>query len=86
MGDFVAAGLAAGAAIVAVIGAGLLAARGALPWAVVAALAVLLIRTLLLVCFPRLNLRARTLGFIELALGIGFVATAALAWRFLANA
>ncbi|HVS51568.1 MAG TPA: YwiC-like family protein [Opitutaceae bacterium] len=56
-----------------------------MPLAVVIALGVLLVRSVVLLCAAP-KFRARTLGFFELAVGAGFVLTTALAWRFFGKA
>ncbi len=68
---------AAGALIAGVV----LARSGLAPTLAAWCLALLAARTLALLVWPRPAWRARTLGMIETVLGIGFVLTAALAWR-----
>lgn len=67
------------AAFFAVVVAVALVAVGATPWVSVAALAVLALRALALLVFPRPALRARAIGMIEAVLGVAFVAAVGLA-------
>jgi hypothetical protein len=53
---------------------------GDAPWTAVALLALLAVRGYVFLVHPRPRLRARTLGMIEGALGVGFVVAAAVAW------
>lgn len=59
-----------------------LARSGALPVAIVAATGALLLRAAIYAALPPDALRARTIGFIELALGAAYVAVAGGAFRF----
>lgn len=67
------------AAFFAVAVAAALVADGAAPWVAVAALAVLALRALALLVFPRPALRARSIGMIEAMLGVAFVAAVGVA-------
>jgi hypothetical protein len=69
------------AALVALAAGVMLARNGLAPTAAVVALAVLALRTVGLLVFPRPALRARTIGMIEAALGLAFVIGVAVAWR-----
>jgi hypothetical protein len=59
----------------------MLARAGLAPVTAVAALAVLSLRAIGLLVFPRPALRARTIGMIEAVLGVLFVLSVALTWQ-----
>lgn len=63
-----------------VVGA-LLWRQALVPTAAVLALAVLAVRTVLLLGYPRPMLRARTVGMIEAVLGLGFVVIVGMSWN-----
>lgn len=68
-------------AAVSALAVGLVLARSGLaPVTAVVALAVLALRAIALLVFPRPALRARTIGMIEAVLGVAFVLAVALAW------
>ncbi len=67
---------------VVVVGAIMLATRGMIPAAAIAALTLLFFRAAAYLLYPRPRLRPRNLGFQELALGAAYVAAMAVAWRF----
>jgi hypothetical protein len=54
--------------------------RGLAPWMAAAALAALALRACAWLVYPKPPLRARTMGMIEAALGLAFVAGVASAW------
>jgi hypothetical protein len=72
---------AVAAALVAVIVGVALASGHMAPWTPAILFAVFLVRTLLLLVFPRPAVRARTLGIAEAVSGVAFVLATAAAWR-----
>jgi hypothetical protein len=57
-----------------------LASFGRCPWSAALALGIVFLRAFALLAYPRPRLRARTIGMIEAALGLGFVILAGTTW------
>jgi hypothetical protein len=70
------------AAFAALIAGCLLAKNGLAPFTAAVALAVLALRAIGLLVFPRPTLRARTIGMIEAMLGLAFVLVVAFTWSW----
>jgi hypothetical protein len=68
------------AAAIACVAAVVMARSGLAPWTLVVMAAIFLLRTTVLLVFPRLRVRGRTLGIVEAAAGAVFVAATAVAW------
>lgn len=68
------------AAVLAALGIALLAKASLAPWTAAVAVAVLAIRSFVLLVTPRPALRASTIGMIETAIGVAFVVAVAAAW------